>query len=264
MSSAVRAIASTTIMLTAAAVLGLSSVATAAASSIEELNALAVQAWNGEPELLDEVYAPDAVHTATFYDRTNEYVGPQEIGDVAGLEVIEEIGPRIDIPAAEGDWRWASFVSLGGGTACLCRAVDGQITRHDCILPETSYRGRSVVGLADAEASAAIDEIMGRMRGSWSRDTSVERLAEVYAPDAVHSARYLNTSKRYTGLEEIFQIARRATSPPTVLGERVDFEAPEGELAWAEVIDSAGGIVCIYRAAEGMITRHDCVVPVNG
>jgi hypothetical protein len=264
MSSTIHAIATRTIAISSAAVLALAST-TLAASTIDELGDLSLRAWAGETELLSEVYAPDGVHTATFYDRTNEYVGPEAIDRVAGNGQIGLLGPRIDIPTPEGEWSWASFSGLAGGSACLFHAVDGQITRHDCVLPEKSFTSRPPVGLADAEASAAIDEVQGRLRGSWGPGTSVERLAEVYAPDAVHSARYLNTTKSYEGLEQILAVARLGHADgPEQIGDRVDFEAPEGELAWAQVVNVAGGSVCLYRAVDGMITRHDCVLPING
>ena len=265
MSSTIRAIATRAIAIGSAAVLVLASIAGAAnPTTVDELIELELRAWSGETELLSEVYAPEGVHTATFYDRTNEYVGPEQIGLVARGGAIELIGPRIDIPADEGEWRWAGFGTLGGGTACLFRAVDGQLVRHDCLLPETSSDARAPVGLADAEASAAIDEVHERLNGSWGRGTSVERLAEVYAPDAVHTARYLNRTMTYTGLEEILRVAGSGSGAFTQIGERVDFEAPEGELAWADVPTIAGGSVCLYRAVDGMITRHDCVLPIRG
>ncbi len=265
MSSSFRAIATRTIAISSAAVLALASTAAAAnPTTVDELIELQLRAWAGETELLSEVYAPEGVHSATFYDRTNEYTGPEEIAAVAGRGVIEPIGPRIDIPAAEGEWRWASFHGLGGGTACLFHAVDGQIVRHDCVLPEWSYEARANVGLADAEASAAIDEVDERLDGSWGLGATVESLAEVYAPDAVHSARNLNTTRTYSGLEEILLVAGSGSGTINQLGERVDFEAPEGELAWADVVDVAGGSVCLYRAVDGMVTRHDCVMPIGG
>lgn len=262
MSSAVRAIASRTIALTIAAALGLGTTAMAA-NSLDELNELDLRAWNGEPELLDQVYAPDGVHTATYYDMTTEFPGPDRIASVAGTGVIELIGPRIDLPASEGEWRWASFASLAGGTACLFRAVDGLIVRHDCVLPKGVHEFRSAVGLADAEASAQIDAIMERLSESWGSGSSIEALAQVYAPDAVHRARFLNTTKSYTGPEEIYRVAGYpgAVKP---IGERVDFEAPEGELAWAGVSDVAGGSVCLFRAVDGLVTHHDCVLPIRG
>ncbi len=263
MLSSVRAITRRALVISSAGLLALSTVPVSAAGSVDELTELNLRAWSGEPELLSDVYAPDGVHTATFYDRTNEYTGPAEIGRVAGYGGVELIGPRVDIPAADGEWRWASFASLAGGTACLFRAVDGVMTRHDCVLPERSTDDQPKVGLADAEASAAIDAVYERLSGSWGFGTTTDRLAEAYAPDAVHTARYLNTTRTYTGLAEILSVARSGGSVNQI-GERVDFEAPEGELAWAEVSDVAGGTVCLFHALDGMITRHDCVLPVAG
>jgi len=262
MSSTVRAILGRAVVLASAGLLALSTTPALAADSIDELTQLNLQAWAGETDLLSEVYAPDGVHTATFYDRTTEYNGPDEIARVAGFGAIELIGPRIETPAADGEWRWASFAGMGGGTACLFRAVDGLMVRHDCILPERSTDSRPKVGLADAEATAAIDEVTERLAASWGSGTTVEQLAEAYAPDAVHTARYQGRTRSYTGPEEIITVAALGGSVNPI-GDRVDFQAPEGELAWASVADVGGGSVCIYRAVDGMITRHDCLLPVR-
>ena len=263
MSSTVRAVLGRAILLASAGALALGTMPTAAADSIEELSELNLRAWAGETELLSDVYAPDGVHSAMFYDRTNEYTGPGEIAAVTGLGgTIELIGPRIDLPSAEGEWRWASFASLGGGTACLFHAVGGQLVRHDCVVPENSYGNRPKVGLADAGASAAIEELAGRLNASWGAGTTVEKLAGVYAPDAVHSARHPGRTAAYTGPEEIISVAGVGGSVH-LIGDRVDFEAPEGELAWASVADIGGGSVCLFRAVDGMVTRHDCVLPVR-
>lgn len=262
MSSTIRKTACRAIAVSAVTAVALASVAVA--STIEELGELNLRAWNGETELLTEVYAPDGVHTATFYDRTNEYVGPEEIALVAGFGGVESIGPLIEIPAPEGELRWAGFAGLGGGTACLFRAQADLITRHDCLLSEASTGNEPKVGLADAEASAAIDKVYERLQGSWGPGATVESLGEVYAPDAVHSARYLNRTQTYAGLEQIHGIASRGSGSITQIGQRVDFEAPEGELAWADVVNVAGGSVCLYRAVDGLITRHDCVLPITG
>ena len=262
MSSTVRAMLGRAIVLASAGLLALSTTPALAADSIDELTELNLQAWAGETDLLSEVYAPDGVHTATFYDRTTEYTGPDEIAQVAGFGAVELIGPRIETPAVEGEWRWASFASIGGGTACLFRAVDGLMVRHDCIVPERSTDSRPKVGLADAEASAAIDEVTERLAASWGSGTTVEQLAEAYAPDAVHTARYQGRTRSYTGPEEIITVAALGGSVNPI-GDRVDFQAPEGELAWASVADVGGGSVCIFRAVDGMVTRHDCVLPVR-
>jgi len=250
---------------TLVAVLGLSTVAAAAASTLDELVALNQRAWSGEPELLAETYAPEGVHTATFYDRTNEYVGPDHVAAVTGSGGGPEmIGPRIDIKLDEGDWRWASFVSLGGGSACLWHAVDGQIVRHDCMVPEMSYQRRPAAGVTtDPDTLAAIAELEARLGGAWGRESSLEALEAVYAPDAVHTTRSLDTTRTYTGPAEIAKVALLGSSIEPI-ADLVAFEAPPGELAWAEVDDLAGGTVCLFHAVDGLVTRHDCLLPIRG
>jgi len=257
MLSSVRAFARRALVGACAGVLVLGAVPAAAANSLDELIELNLRAWAGETELLDQVYAPDGVHTATFYDRTRTYEGPEEIAELAGGE-LNLIGPRILIPAAEGEWRWASFVDLAGGTVCLWRASGGLIMRHDCVLPEMSYASQPRVGLAVDDASGAIDELTERLAEAWQTGTA-EALAAAYAPDAVHSARSINATRRYEGPDEIAAVAGSAIGQ---IGPRVDFEAPEGELAWAQVVEVAGGAVCLFRARDGMIIRHDCVLPI--
>lgn len=265
MSASARAIARRALITTAVGALALGSLPAAAAGSVDELMDLNLRAWAGEPELLDEVYAPEAVHSATFYDRTNVYTGPAEIEAVAGFgKGIELIGPRIELPARDGEWRWAVFATMGGGSACLFHAVDGMVTRHDCVLPERSTDSRAKVGLADAAASAQIDVLAARLRDSWGAGTTVEQLAQVYAPDAVHSARFANTTRTYTGPEEIHRVTGLGADGPEAVGERVDFEAPEGELAWASVSSLPAATACLFRAVDGMVTRHDCVLSIPG
>jgi hypothetical protein len=258
MLSSVRAFARRALVGACAGVLVLGAVPAAASDSLDELIELNLRAWAGETELLDQVYAPDGVHTATFYDRTRIYEGPEGIAEVAGGGGINLIGPRIVIPAAEGEWRWASFVDLAGGTVCLWRASGGLIVRHDCVLPEMSYASQPPAVLADEDASRAIDELTERLAEAWQTGTP-EALAAAYAPDAVHSARSMNATRRYEGPDEIAVVAGSAIGQ---IGPRVDFEAPEGELAWAQVVEVAGGSVCLFRARDGMITRHDCFLPI--
>ncbi len=39
----------------------------------------------------------------------------------------------VDLPAPDGEIRWANFSNIGTGTLCVFWARDGLITRHDCI-----------------------------------------------------------------------------------------------------------------------------------
>ena len=91
----------------------------AAASTLDELVALNLRAWSGEPELLAETYAPDGVHTATFYDRTNEYVGPDQIAAVAGYGGGPEIDRPTDQHQARRDWLALGQLPLAGRWHCL-------------------------------------------------------------------------------------------------------------------------------------------------
>jgi len=199
------------------------------------------------------------VHTATFYDHTNVYEGLDKITQVAGRGGINPVAARIDIPAAEGEWRWVDFIDLAGGSVCLWRASGGLIDRQDCLVPERSYDSRPRVGLADEEASRAIDELAERLAEAWQTGTP-DALAAAYAANAVHSARFINETRSYDGPDEIAAVAGSTIGQ---IGPRVDFEAPEGELAWAQVVDIAGGSVCLFRARDGMVIRHDCVLPIS-
>jgi len=235
-----------------------------ATNDLDELIALNQQAWNEDADLVREVYAADAVHTATFYDRTDVHEGVEAIAGVAAMEgTINAVAPRVDIPAAAG-YRWAGFSDSAGGTVCLWRAFDGRIERHDCLLSANGSESRPPAGLADGSGAAAIDEILVRLTPAWGGGLEdLEALEAVYAPDAVHTVRFLNRTMRYEGPEAIYAVARNG-EPFGFIGDRVEFEAPAGELAWAQANDIMGGTVCLFRAREGMITRHDCLLPVAG
>ena len=263
MSSTMRGIARVLVTGTTAAALVLSALPAAAASTLDELIALNTQAWAGEPELLDQTYAQDGTHTATFWDVTTEYVGPAAIAPLADLGWVVPTGPRIDLPAAEGEWRWVDFATLAGGTACLWHAVDGRIARHDCLVPEESRDSKErAEATDDAAVLASVEDLTHRLNAAWRSDTTADVLGEIYAPDAVHSARFLDRSRSYEGPAGIVAVASQGL-PMAQVGDLTAFEAPEGELAWAQVVDLAGGSVCLFRAVDGMVTRHDCLVPVH-
>jgi hypothetical protein len=264
MLSSVRAITRRALIVASAGVLALSTLPAAAADSLDELVALNARAWSGEPELLAEVYGSEGVHSATFYDGSNVYTGADEIAAVAGSSFgpPQRIGPQIEVPATEGEYRWADFYGMGGGTACLWRVADDMIVRHDCLLSEKRMDSRPVAELSDGSRSAEIDEVLERLDPSWGPESSLEALAAVYAPDAVHSARFLNTTRSYEGPAEIMAVASGGGTISQI-GPRMEFATPEGELAWAQVSDVAGGTVCLFRAVDGMITRHDCLLPIS-
>ena len=141
MLSSIRAISRRALIVASAGVLALSTLPAAAADSLEELLELNARAWSGEQQLLAETYGSEGTHSATFYDRTRVYVGADAIAPIASLGrgAPQTIGPRIEIPAADGDYRWADFYGMGGGAACLWHVEELQIARHDCILPAKSF-----------------------------------------------------------------------------------------------------------------------------
>jgi hypothetical protein len=47
--------------------------------------------------------------------------------------------PDIDLPAPQGELRWANFSSVGGGSLCVFWAAGEQSFRHDCIVTTRSY-----------------------------------------------------------------------------------------------------------------------------
>jgi hypothetical protein len=227
----------------AAATLVLSAMPVIATMSLDELEAANLRAWNEhDAELIGELHAPDAVHTATFYDRTLVVEGAKAIATAAGTGQIVPVAPRIDIAATEGHYRWADFIE------------------QDCLLPENSMDSRPRAGLADAGPSTAVLELTQRLSEAWAGHDP-DLLAAVYAPDAVHSARFTNETKRYAGPAEILEVAS-VGGPIQQIGTVVEFQAPERELAWAQVTEIAGGTLCLFRAVDGMVTRHDCVLPV--
>ena len=125
MLSTVRAIACRALIVALSTTLAGGTLAAGAATSLDELNELNVRAWSGEPELLSQTYAPDGVHTATFYDRTNEYVGPEEIAMVAGYGGGPQVvGPRIDIALIKDRSRSGQLRLACSGSACLWHAVE--------------------------------------------------------------------------------------------------------------------------------------------
>jgi hypothetical protein len=260
MSTSIRAHIARIAAVVAGAVLA-TSTAAAAATTVDELTDGIARAWAGEYELVDTLYAPDAVHTANFYDTTRSYKGPAAIRPLAAHGVVEGTGPRIDLPAAEGSARWVDFSTLGGGTVCLWEAVDGMIARQDCLVAETSG-GYAAPAPAVDEVSSEVMDLMSRMNDAWGAGTDSELLADVYAPDAVHRATFLDGANVYTGPEEILRVAAYPGQVERI-GPVVEFEAAEGELAWASANGLAGGSICLFHAKDGMITRHDCFVPTT-
>jgi hypothetical protein len=107
------------------------------------LNDMLTEAWNNDDvALLEEVYAPDAVQNAVYFDGTAVTDGRPAITDLAlGSLSISPIAPVIEMEAPDGELHWVRLVDVttptfrGEGTVCSFWARDGQVVRHDCLLP---------------------------------------------------------------------------------------------------------------------------------
>ncbi len=116
-------------------------VATDAESRREAITALNYRGWRGDREALDEAASVDIIHKVAFNNTDVTHVGVDKYWSVAslGLAPVETQMPDVDLPAPEGELRWANFSSVGGGSLCVFWAADDQIVRHDCIVPTRSY-----------------------------------------------------------------------------------------------------------------------------
>lgn len=99
-------------------------------------------------DLLLQLYADDATHTVVYADGPQVHEGVDEIAEpmlhpstFSQIAPILEL-PTLDIPGKEGEVRWMSFLEMRygqqvwPGIVCSFWAREGQIQRHDCLMPE--------------------------------------------------------------------------------------------------------------------------------
>lgn len=102
----------------------------------KELAAALTQALS-QHEPLGPLIAPDVAHHVLSTNQIYTLEGITEYRSVMSLG-----GPTtiidVDLPAPDGEVRWANFSQLGAGTLCVFWARDGLITRHDCVTPSTT------------------------------------------------------------------------------------------------------------------------------
>ena len=96
-------------------------VATDAESRREAITALNYRGWRGDREALDEAASVDIIHKVAFNNTDVTHVGVDKYWSVAslGLAPVETQMPDVDLPAPEGELRWADFSSVGGGSLCV-------------------------------------------------------------------------------------------------------------------------------------------------
>jgi hypothetical protein len=92
--------------------------------------------------LPEEIYAPDAIHKGVYFDSTAVVDGRPAIIDAAlGNLSISPIASVIEMDAPDGELHSVQLVDVvspsfpGERTVCSFWARDGQVVRHDCLVP---------------------------------------------------------------------------------------------------------------------------------
>ncbi len=88
-------------------------------------------------EPLENLIAPDVAHHVLSANQTYTLEGITEYRSVMSLGGTTTL-INVDLPAPDGEIRWANFSQVSSGSLCLFWARDGLITRHDCIVPSTT------------------------------------------------------------------------------------------------------------------------------
>lgn len=88
-------------------------------------------------EAVEVVVSPEITHHVLSANQVYTLEGIDEYWNVLGFG-----GPgtsvNVDLPAFEGELRWANFSDVSTGTLCVFEARAGLITGHDCIVPSTT------------------------------------------------------------------------------------------------------------------------------
>ncbi len=113
------------------------------------LEDMSLEGWNNNDlALLEEAYAPDAVHTGVYFDGMSIADGRDAIIDAAmAPTTVTTTAPIVELEAPDGELHWVAFGNLSSpyifveGVVCNLWARDGQIVRHDCMLPMACLSG---------------------------------------------------------------------------------------------------------------------------
>ncbi|MFO7532338.1 MAG: hypothetical protein R6W93_07720 [Candidatus Limnocylindrales bacterium] len=107
----------------------------------EAISTLNSRGWRGDLDALEQAASADIIHKVAYNNTDVTHIGIGKYRSVAGLDLppVENQMPDIDLPAPQGELRWANFSSVGGGSLCVFWAADEQLVRHDCIVPTRSY-----------------------------------------------------------------------------------------------------------------------------
>ncbi|MGD8485804.1 MAG: hypothetical protein PVG27_00455 [Chloroflexota bacterium] len=107
----------------------------AAAAARRALTAVLYEASAaGDVLTLGDVIAPDVLHHVQSESQEYTVEGFDDwVGVMTGSPITTYAD--IDLPAPEGELRWANFSSVGGGSLCLFYAREGKVFRQDCVVP---------------------------------------------------------------------------------------------------------------------------------
>ena len=105
----------------------------------------------GDVLRLAEIVSPDVVHLVQSDNQAYTLTNFAEWTQILSSSPIEAI-TIADLHAPEGELRWADFSSVGGGTLCVFWAREGQVARHDCVVPGYTPEFLSYLG-DDPESS---------------------------------------------------------------------------------------------------------------
>jgi hypothetical protein len=217
-----------------------------------------LEGWNtNDRALLEEVYAPDATHTALFHDRVNRHEGVDAIASVALLGgTMARIGELVPLPdTVLGERRYLSVMDFASGTPCVMWIEDDQITRHDCVVPKAFSGPSFTIGEPPADVSA---EDLGALSLLAWNEMDRAAFEQAYRPEVVHRAAFTNIETEYEGLDELWPLMGRTTIERSI--PNLMLPAPEGELRWAGYNNVGSGSLCDFWVKDGQIARQDCIV----
>jgi hypothetical protein len=233
------------------------------------LFARSTDVWSGVgPSLADvrEVYADDAVHTVLWQDKVERVCGADAIWQRIQASSSVDPGDMIRLPDVLLGPRAHARRYLGvsqnlGGIACVFWIEDDRIIRHDCILPTDSTDPRTpdfpsaTPGSIEQREAIRQDFVPG-----WA-EADVELIERTVSPKIVHHVAMDNHSYTLAGIPAYLSVMGGGT--PGELAPPVALPAPEGETRWTDFSTVGGGSLCTFWARDGLIARHDCIVPAS-